>query len=300
MNMKNSEGLIRAFTHRDIDRIMELWLVTNIVAHSFIESDYWREHYEQVKAMMPQATLYVYEQNAVIQGFIGLIENDIAGIFVDESFQSRGIGKKLLDYAKERTVSLALHVYQENERAVQFYLREGFFISSAQNDEQTGRRELVLQWRQIKTIAVSACLCGVACRYDGKSKAVKVVIEQQQPDWLLICPEVNGRLATPRIAAEIVGGDGYDVLNGKAKVVTRAGDDVTQAFILGAYRTLRQIQEQPIQTIVLKQNSPSCGSEKIYDGSFQGQLQLGVGVTTALLRSHGYQVIDENAEKIVR
>lgn len=153
---------------------------------------------------------------------------------------------------------------------------------------------------KLQPIAVSACLCGVPCRYDGRSKGVQYFLEQQQPEWLLICPEVSGGLPTPRIAAEIVGGDGHDVLNGRARVVTRDGQDVTQAFLRGAYRALAQLQNTEITTVVLKQNSPSCGSQSIYDGSFAGRLRSGHGVTSALLQVHGYQVLDENTEKIVR
>lgn len=150
-----------------------------------------------------------------------------------------------------------------------------------------------------EAIAVSACLCGVPCRYDGRSKGVEYFLEQQQSEWLLICPEVSGGLPTPRIAAEIVGGDGYDVLNGRARVVTRDGQEVTQAFLRGAYRTLAQLRNTKITTVALKQNSPSCGSQSVYDGSFAGRLRSGQGVTSALLRVHGYKVIDESVEKIV-
>ncbi|MEG2234763.1 MAG: GNAT family N-acetyltransferase, partial [Oscillospiraceae bacterium] len=71
---------------------MELWLDTNISAHSFIESEYWKSNYDTVKSMMPSATIYVYEENHVIQGFIGLMDAYIAGIFVSQKFQSKGIG----------------------------------------------------------------------------------------------------------------------------------------------------------------------------------------------------------------
>ena len=94
---------------------------------------------------MPEATLYVYEVNT-IKGFIGLSGNYIAGIFVETDSQSKGIGKGLLDYVRERNKELILHVYKKNKRAVNFYLREGFVIDSEQMDKNTNEIELVMKW----------------------------------------------------------------------------------------------------------------------------------------------------------
>lgn len=138
--------MIRDFKKQDIDRIMELWLYTNISAHSFIGSEYWKSNYDIVKAMMPSATIYVCEENNVVEGFVGLMDDYIAGIFVSQQFQSKGIGKKLLDFAKDKKGALSLSVYKENDRAVNFYLREGFTVSNEQIDENTGKLELNMNW----------------------------------------------------------------------------------------------------------------------------------------------------------
>ncbi len=138
--------MIRDFKNQDIDRIMDLWLDTNISAHSFIKSEYWKSNYDTVKGMMPSATIYVYEENNVIQGFIGLMDDYIAGIFVSHLLQSKGIGKKLLDYAKDKGDALSLSVYKENIRAVKFYLHENFTVSDEQIDENTGKLELNMVW----------------------------------------------------------------------------------------------------------------------------------------------------------
>lgn len=138
--------MIRDFEKQDLDRIMELWLNTNISAHSFIKSEYWTNNYDSVKTMMPSATIYVYEENSVVQGFAGLMNNYIAGIFVSLHFQSKGIGKKLLDYAKAKNNELSLSVYKKNDRATNFYLRECFTVSKEQLDEDTGEMELSLNW----------------------------------------------------------------------------------------------------------------------------------------------------------
>lgn len=140
--------MIRAFKMEDLDRIMEVWLDTNIAAHSFIESGYWESNYDTVKKLMPNATIYIYEENNRLQGFVGLMDDYIAGIFVSQQCQSKGIGKKLLDYAKDKKERLSLHVYKENDRAVAFYLREAFIVSGEQMEEATGKMELHMRWKK--------------------------------------------------------------------------------------------------------------------------------------------------------
>lgn len=139
--------MIRDFRKTDIDSVMQLWLDTNIQAHNFINSNYWTDNFQAVKEMMPKATIYVYEENDVIYGFIGLMENFVAGIFVSFDFQSKGIGKLLLDYSKSKQNELSLCVYKKNNRAQHFYLREGFSISTEQVDENTGETEFVMKWK---------------------------------------------------------------------------------------------------------------------------------------------------------
>ncbi|ABR47889.1 protein of unknown function DUF523 [Alkaliphilus metalliredigens QYMF] len=141
-------------------------------------------------------------------------------------------------------------------------------------------------------ILVSACLIGVNCRYDGKHSLVKSMLEELDPkDLLPICPEQLGGLSTPRSPAEIVGGDGKDVLKGNAKVMTIDGKDVTEAFVRGAQESLKMAKFMGVTHAVLKSNSPSCGAGEVYDGSFTGKLIKGDGVTTALLKQHGIKVL---------
>jgi uncharacterized protein YbbK (DUF523 family) len=141
---------------------------------------------------------------------------------------------------------------------------------------------------------VSACLLGIPCAYDGRGRLVEALFSlaalgQTAP----ICPEVAGGLPVPRPTAEIVGGDGGDVLDGRARVVTTAGGDVTAAFLRGAARALALVQQHGICVAILRQRSPSCGSTCIYDGTHSGALRGGQGVTTALLRRHGVEVLSE-------
>ena len=138
--------MIRHLNETDLTEILSVWLNTNLQAHSFIPAEYWKEDYDIVKQMLPQAEVYVYEQNGHIAGFIGLMEQEIAGLFVQDTLQSKGIGKQLLDYVKKRKSCLTLHAYRKNQRAVQFYLREQFYIQSQETDSSTGEREYVMKW----------------------------------------------------------------------------------------------------------------------------------------------------------
>jgi len=143
---------------------------------------------------------------------------------------------------------------------------------------------------------VSACLLGLPCAYDSQGRAVGDLLALAAHGQVVpICPEVAGGLTIPRPTAEIVGGDGCDVLDGHARVVTIAGDDVTAAFLRGAERALAVARQHGIATAILKQRSPSCGSACIYDGTHGGTLKAGQGVTAALLRRHGVAVLSEEA-----
>ena len=141
--------MIRKYVDGDIDAVMQIWLNTNIQAHGFISPDYWKNNFDVVKEMLPLAEIYVYEDDCAkqIDGFIGLDDNYIEGIFVKEEVQSKGIGKQLLDCAKEVKSTLRLSVYQKNEKAIKFYLREKFNIQSENADDNTGETEFIMAWK---------------------------------------------------------------------------------------------------------------------------------------------------------
>nr|WP_302747212.1 N-acetyltransferase [uncultured Clostridium sp.] len=138
--------MIRKLQKVDINRVADIWLKTNLKAHFFIPEQYWISNYEFVKEMLPQAEVYVYEDDKMIQGFIGVSDEYIEGIFVSDEMQSRGIGKILLDYIKDKKDRLQLKVYQKNVRAMSFYQREGFTIQSEEMDEFTREKEYVMNW----------------------------------------------------------------------------------------------------------------------------------------------------------
>lgn len=94
--------MIRKLQNGDINKVADLWLKTNLEAHNFISEQYWTGNYEAVKKMLPQAEVYVYEENNIIHGFVGVQDEYIEGIFVSGKMQSHGIGKALLDYIKDK------------------------------------------------------------------------------------------------------------------------------------------------------------------------------------------------------
>ena len=138
--------MIRKLQNVDINKVADIWLKTNLEAHDFIPGQYWTSNYEAVKKMLPQAEVYVYEDNKIIQGFVGVRDEYIEGIFVSGKMQSHGIGKALLNYIKDKEARLQLNVYQKNVRAISFYQREGFTIQSEGLDEFTGEKEYVMEW----------------------------------------------------------------------------------------------------------------------------------------------------------
>jgi len=141
---------------------------------------------------------------------------------------------------------------------------------------------------------VSACLLGLPTRYDGGCCPIPRLIHLAARGLAIpFCPEVAGGLSIPRFPAEIVGGDGQVVLDGRARVLTIDGQDVTRAFLIGAQQALEIAQRLGIRQAVLKDESPSCGCHHIYDGTFSGHLVSGQGVTVALLQRNGVTVLSE-------
>lgn len=144
-------------------------------------------------------------------------------------------------------------------------------------------------------ILVSRCLLGHRVRYDGGAHGPYDLLQQWLDEGRVValCPEVAGGLPTPRPPAEIAGGQGAQVLDGRLPVLTIDGADVTSAFVAGAQQALALVHEHGIRLALLKARSPSCGNLENYDGSFSGVRVAGEGVTAALLRRAGVQVFNE-------
>ena len=139
----------------------------------------------------------------------------------------------------------------------------------------------------MKRILVSACLLGLPCRYDGRSRphaVMQTLLDTEGIEWIPFCPEQAGGLPTPRPASEVCG----------MRVINCEGLDVTDAYRRGAEGALTLCRLFSVDLAVLKERSPSCGSGEIYDGSFRRKLIEGDGITTRLLRENGIPVMGES------
>ena len=144
--------MIRVVQKTDITKVADIWLDTNIKAHNFIPAEYWKSNFRSVKEALLLAEVYVYEYDTEIQGFIGLNDEYMEGIFVRDEMQSQGIGKLLLNFVKEKKTKLYLNVYQKNTRAIRFYQREDFEIQREGLDEVTGEKDYVMVWQRGKSL----------------------------------------------------------------------------------------------------------------------------------------------------
>ncbi|MBU0530115.1 MAG: DUF523 domain-containing protein [Nanoarchaeota archaeon] len=131
---------------------------------------------------------------------------------------------------------------------------------------------------------VSACLAGINCKYNGSSKPKEKIIEMvKNGEAIPVCPEQLGGLTTPRETAE----------QKNERVFTKDGKDVTTEFVKGANEGLKIAILAGCKEAILKARSPSCGSGKVYDGSFSGKLIDGDGVFAALLKKNGIRILTE-------
>ena len=141
--------MVRLFEFRDLDKIMEIWLAGNLQAHSFIREEFWKQNFELVKSVLPNAEVYVYEEAGEIQGFIGMDADYIAGLFVKEQYRGQGIGRRLIEAVKQKK-RLSLHVYEKNTGAVAFYRSEGFQVKQVMTEKETGENEFLMVYCEAK------------------------------------------------------------------------------------------------------------------------------------------------------
>lgn len=148
----------------------------------------------------------------------------------------------------------------------------------------------------MQKILISSCLLGQPVRYDGGAHGPYSLLQQWQAQGRVValCPEVSGGLSTPRPPAEIPGGQGAAVLEGRVPVVDVNGCDASAAFLAGAAAAVELVSRHGIRFAVLKARSPSCGNQETYDGSFSGNRVAGEGVTAAALRRRGVRVFNES------
>lgn len=140
--------MIREFEDNDIDNIMQIWKKENIKAHNFISKEYWKNNYEYVKNILPNAEIYVFIVKEKIVGFVGVNNNYIEGIFVDTNNQNNGIGTSLLNKVKESRNNLTLSVYKKNTNAINFYKANDFIITGKSIDKNTNEIEYIMTWNR--------------------------------------------------------------------------------------------------------------------------------------------------------
>jgi len=147
----------------------------------------------------------------------------------------------------------------------------------------------------MQKILVSACLLGEKVRYDGSDCVRHGILDvwAEQGRIVPLCPEMAGGLPTPRPPAEIEGGDAGAVLHGKSNIRRKDGTNVTDAFVQGAEKALAECWKHRIKIVILKDGSPSCGTNRVNDGAFSGHKIKGQGLTARLLTRHGISVFSE-------
>lgn len=139
--------MIRKFKQSDIDEVISIWLEASIKAHDFVNRDFWKSKVKDMREIyIPSAETFVYGDERIIQGFVSLYNDTIAAIFVSPDSQGKGIGKLLIQKAKDVRVNLNLTVYKENQKSVLFYEKHGFTIEKEQIDKHTGHPELLMKF----------------------------------------------------------------------------------------------------------------------------------------------------------
>lgn len=141
---------------------------------------------------------------------------------------------------------------------------------------------------------ISACLCGVNCKYNGLNNYNEICDKLfTSGKAILVCPEQLGGLPTPRIPSEIIG-ESSNILNyNNGSVIDKNGNDVTPQFVKGAKETLQIAKKLNIKKAILKDGSPSCGVNYIYNGNFNGSKIKGMGLTAQLLKESSIDIISE-------
>ena len=145
--------MIRKFKEEDTTKVMAIWTKGNFEAHSFIDKDYWLLNYNKVKdEYLKKSETYVYTENNDIKGFISILNNEYIGaLFIKNEYRRSGIGRKLINFVKEKYDKLTLNVYEKNINAILFYTKLGFTNQKIQIDDKTNEKEYVMEWRKEDT-----------------------------------------------------------------------------------------------------------------------------------------------------
>ena len=142
--------MIRKFKEEDTTKVMAIWTKGNFEAHSFIDKDYWLLNYNKVKdEYLKKSETYVYTENNDIKGFISILNNEYIGaLFIKNEYRRSGIGRRLINFVKDKYDKLTLNVYEKNINAILFYTKLGFINQKIQIDDKTNEKEYVMEWRK--------------------------------------------------------------------------------------------------------------------------------------------------------
>ena len=140
--------MIRKFREEDTVKVMTIWTKGNFEAHSFIDKDYWLLNFNKVKdEYLKRAETYVYVEDDIIKGFISLLNNNFIGaLFIRKEYRRQGIGRKLINFVKDKYDKLELQVYEKNVNAMLFYASLGFVNKKIQINDNTNEKEYVMEW----------------------------------------------------------------------------------------------------------------------------------------------------------
>jgi putative acetyltransferase len=141
--------MIRAFQQKDLDAVMEIWLISNFKVHNFIPKKYWENNFDEIEQILPIATSYVWEDDeGKIDGFVVAMEELVVGLFIREDHWREGIGDALLHQVEQDYDKLSLTIYEKNVPAIRFFMEEYFMVESERVDESTGEKEFFLTWER--------------------------------------------------------------------------------------------------------------------------------------------------------
>ena len=132
----------------ELNKIMDIWLENNIISHKFIDESYWKNNFNNVKILIPKADVYILYKNNNILGFSGVMDNYIAGIFIDKEYQNNGLGSLLINKLKLNYTSLTLDVYKENINAYNFYIKKEFRVIDEKIDIINNHIEYRMIWNK--------------------------------------------------------------------------------------------------------------------------------------------------------
>ena len=141
---------ITKYKETDINKLIDIWYNGSITAHHFIDKDYWKSQKKDMKEKyIPMSETYVISNKKEVIGFVSMVDDYLAALFIDGNHQGYGYGKKLLNFVKEQRNSIQLKVYKKNENAVNFYLKNGFVLNEELINEPTAEEELLMEWSKI-------------------------------------------------------------------------------------------------------------------------------------------------------